>query len=110
MARSGRAAVAPAAAGAYIGAAYWFTSSTGFANPAVTIGRTFTDTFAGIAPASVPSFVVAQIVGLLLSVSLLLALYPAVGQTAGDVIVEHSPEAPAPRPDLTPFHHSSKDQ
>ncbi len=54
LARSGRAAVAPAAVGAYIGAAYWFTSSTSFANPAVTIGRAFTDTFAGIAPTSVP--------------------------------------------------------
>ena len=63
LARSGRAAVAPAAVGAYIGAAYWFTSSTCFANPAVTIGRAFTDTFAGIAPASVPGFVVAQLVG-----------------------------------------------
>ncbi|WP_291407589.1 hypothetical protein [Actinophytocola sp.] len=49
--------------GAYIGAAYWFTSSTSFANPAITIGRTFSDTFAGITPASVPLFVAAQLVG-----------------------------------------------
>ncbi|MFF5297583.1 aquaporin [Paractinoplanes globisporus] len=76
LARSGRSAVAPAGVGAYIGAAYWFTSSTSFANPAVTIGRAFTDTFAGIAPASVPGFVVAQLVGLLAGVGLLLALYP----------------------------------
>ena len=55
LTRSGRAAAAPAAVGAYIGAAYWFTSSTSFANPAVTIGRAFTDTFAGIAPASTPA-------------------------------------------------------
>ncbi|MFF5085565.1 aquaporin [Actinoplanes sp. NPDC000266] len=89
LARSGRAAVAPAAVGAYIGAAYWFTSSTSFANPAVTIGRAFTDTFAGIEPASVPGFVVAQIIGLLIGVGLLLALYPHVGQSAGDVVVEH---------------------
>ena len=54
LARTGKAAVTPAAVGAYIGAAYWFTSSTSFANPAVTVGRAFTDTFAGIAPASVP--------------------------------------------------------
>jgi glycerol uptake facilitator-like aquaporin len=89
LARSGRAAVAPAAVGAYIGAAYWFTSSTSFANPAVTIGRAFTDTFAGIAPASVPGFIVAQLVGLLVGVALLLALYPGVAQAADDVVVEH---------------------
>ena len=53
----------PAAVGAYIGAAYFFTSSASFANPAITIGRMFSNTFAGIAPASVPSFLLAQIVG-----------------------------------------------
>src|SRR5918998_3049919 len=63
LARTGRAALSAAAVGAYIGAAYWFTSSTSFANPAVTVGRMFSDTFAGIAPASVPLFVVAQVVG-----------------------------------------------
>ncbi len=63
LARTGRAALAAAAVGAYIGAAYWFTSSTSFANPAVTIGRVFSDTFAGIAPASVPPFIAAQLVG-----------------------------------------------
>ncbi|WP_127506270.1 aquaporin [Actinoplanes solisilvae] len=89
LARSGRAAVAPAAVGAYIGAAYWFTSSTSFANPAVTVGRAFTDTFAGIAPASVPGFVAAQIVGLLVGVGLLLALYPSAGEAADTVVVEH---------------------
>ncbi len=88
LARSGRAAVAPAAVGAYIGAAYWFTSSTSFANPAVTIGRAFTDTFAGIAPASVPGFVAAQIAGLIIGVALLLALYPGVGQAADAVVVK----------------------
>ncbi|MFI5891091.1 aquaporin [Actinoplanes sp. NPDC051513] len=82
LARSGRAAVAPAAVGAYIGAAYWFTSSTSFANPAVTIGRAFTDTFAGIAPASIPGFVIAQAMGLIIGVGLLLALYPR-------VVIEH---------------------
>jgi glycerol uptake facilitator-like aquaporin len=91
LARSGRAAVAPAAVGAYIGAAYWFTSSTSFANPAVTIGRAFTDTFAGIAPASVPGFVVAQITGLLVGVGLLLALYPGVGRAADEVVVDQEP-------------------
>jgi glycerol uptake facilitator-like aquaporin len=87
LARSGRAAAAPAAVGAYIGAAYWFTSSTSFANPAVTIGRAFTDTFAGVEPASVPGFIVAQIIGLLVGVGLLLALYPSVGRKADDVVV-----------------------
>ncbi|MCA2219108.1 aquaporin family protein [Wangella sp. NEAU-J3] len=95
LARSGRAAVAPAAVGAYIGAAYWFTSSTSFANPAVTIGRAFTDTFAGIAPASVPGFVVAQIVGVAVGVGLLLALYPGVRQAAGEVVVAHHDPGPA---------------
>jgi len=76
LARSGRAAVAPAAVGGYIGAAYWFTSSTSFANPAVTVGRAFTDTFAGIAPGSVPGFVVVQLLGLVVGLSVLMVLYP----------------------------------
>ena len=63
--RSGRSAMAAVAVSGYIAGAYWFTSSTSFANPAVTIGRAFTDTFAGIAPASLPGFIVAQLVGLL---------------------------------------------
>ena len=88
LARSGRAPVAPAAVGAYIGAAYWFTSSTSFANPAVTIGRAFIDTFAGIAPASVPGFLLAQIAGLVVGVGLLRALYPS-------AVVEDAPATPA---------------
>jgi glycerol uptake facilitator-like aquaporin len=89
LVRSGRATVAPAAVGAYIGAAYWFTSSTSFANPAVTIGRAFTDTFAGIAPGSVPAFIAAQFVGLLIGIGLVLALYPNAGANANDVVVPH---------------------
>jgi arsenate reductase len=96
LARSGRSAVAPAAVGAYIGAAYWFTSSTSFANPAVTIGRAFTDTFAGIAPSSVPAFVIAQVAGLAVGVGLLLALYPGVERVADDVVVA-PPRTPAVR-------------
>jgi len=88
LARSGRAALAPAAVGAYIGGAYWFTSSTSFANPAVTVGRAFTDTFAGIAPASIPGFVVAQIAGLVAGLGLLAAFYPDAAATTGDVVVE----------------------
>jgi glycerol uptake facilitator-like aquaporin len=67
--------VAYAVAG-YITAAYWFTSSTSFANPAVTIARMFSDTFAGIAPASAPMFVVMQLVGGVLALLLVRALYP----------------------------------
>src|SRR4029077_13770207 len=75
LARSGRASLAPAAIGAYIGAAYWFTSSTSFANPAVTIGRAFTDTFAGIAPSSVAGFVAAQLIGMLVGLAALVVTY-----------------------------------
>ncbi|MEU6785765.1 aquaporin [Nonomuraea angiospora] len=76
LARQGRAALAPVAVGGYIGAAYWFTSSTSFANPAVTLGRALTDTFAGIAPASVPAFIAAQLAGATLGGLLLVVLYP----------------------------------
>ena len=95
LVRSGRAAVAPAAVGAYIGAAYWFTSSTSFANPAVTVGRAFSDTFAGIAPASVPAYVGAQLVGLLVGVALILALYPNAGADADAAVVPHATDEPA---------------
>jgi glycerol uptake facilitator-like aquaporin len=88
LARSGRSRTAPAAVGAYIGAAYFFTSSTSFANPAITIGRMFSATFAGIAPASVPAFIVAQIIGGLLAVLVIKALYPGVtAAQAADVTV-----------------------
>ena len=79
LARTGRGSLAAPAVGAYIGAAYWFTSSTSFANPAVTVGRVLSDTFAGIAPSSAPAFVVAQLVGLVVGVVLVLALYPSTG-------------------------------
>ena len=90
LARSGRSRSAPAAVGAYIGAAYWFTSSTSFANPAITIGRMFSDTFAGIAPGSVLSFIGAQIVGGALAVAIIKVLYPAITPAeAADIIVPH---------------------
>ena len=90
LARTGRAASAPAAVGAYIGAAYWFTSSTSFANPAITVGRMFSDTFAGIAPASGPGFIAAQLVGGLIAVALIRALYPDITPVeAADVVVPH---------------------
>jgi glycerol uptake facilitator-like aquaporin len=77
LSRTGRAGLTPAAVGAYIGSAYWFTSSTSFANPAVTIGRAFSNTFAGIAPASVGGFIAAQLTGALIGSGLVLTLYPA---------------------------------
>ena len=89
LARSSRTTVAPAAVGAYIGAAYWFTSSTAFANPAVTIGRAFTDTFAGIAPTSVPGFVAAQLVGALVAVVALAVWYPDPDDTPDTVATPH---------------------
>ena len=90
LVRSGRAASAPAAVGAYIGAAYWFTSSTSFANPAITVGRMFSDTFAGIAPASVPGFVAAQLVGGAIAYAAVRVLYPDVGPAvAAEVVVPH---------------------
>jgi glycerol uptake facilitator-like aquaporin len=89
LARTGRAALSAAAVGAYIGAAYWFTSSTSFANPAVTVGRMFSDTFAGIAPSSAPGFIAAQIVGALVGLALIITLYPDAAQTADEVVVPH---------------------
>jgi glycerol uptake facilitator-like aquaporin len=90
LARSGRSRTAPAAVGAYIGAAYFFTSSTSFANPAITIGRMFSDTFAGIAPASVPAFIAAQVIGGALAVVVIRALYPGVTPAeAASVVVPH---------------------
>lgn len=75
--RAARIETVAFAVGGYITAAYWFTSSTSFANPAVTIARTLSDTFAGIAPASVPLFVVMQVIGGLLALALVRLLYPA---------------------------------
>jgi glycerol uptake facilitator-like aquaporin len=94
LARSGRSRSAPAAVGAYIGAAYFFTSSTSFANPAITVGRMFSDTFAGIAPSSVPSFIGAQILGGIVAVVVIKALYPAITPAdAADIIVPHDQRA-----------------
>ncbi|MFJ8162386.1 aquaporin [Streptomyces sp. NPDC096136] len=73
--RTGRANLVPAVVAAYIGAAYWFTSSTSFANPAVTIGRAFTDSFAGIAPACVPAFIAAQLLGAAAGLGLLALVF-----------------------------------
>jgi arsenate reductase len=97
LARSGRSRSAAAAVGAYIGAAYFFTSSTSFANPAITVGRMFSDTFAGIAPSSVPSFIAAQIVGGVLAVVVIRALYPRLTPAqAADIIFPHHQDTAGP--------------
>jgi arsenate reductase len=89
--RSGRASAAAFAVGAYIAAAYWFTSSTSFANPAVTVGRTLSDSFAGIRPSSAPAFVVAQVGGGLAALALGRYWHPRLA--AADLVVPH--EEPA---------------
>jgi len=96
LARTGRGATAPAAVGAYVGAAYWFTSSTSFANPAITVGRIFSDSFAGIAPASAPAYVVAQLAGGVLAIGLIGALYPGIApRAAANVVLPHAEPAEA---------------
>lgn len=93
LVRTKRANAAPAAVGAYIGAAYFFTSSTSFANPAISVGRMFSDTFAGIAPASVPGFVAAQLLGGACAILAVRALYPeATPAEAAQVVLPHHEE------------------
>jgi len=93
--RSRRASAAPFAVGAYIGGAYFFTASTSFANPAVTVARTLSDTFAGIAPASAPAFIAAQLVGTVLAIGLVRVLYPTVAEVAPDVVIPHETSRPS---------------
>jgi glycerol uptake facilitator-like aquaporin len=90
LVRTRRASLAAAAVGAYIGAAYFFTSSTSFANPAIAVGRMFSDTFAGIAPASVPSFIGAEVLGGLVAIVLTRLLYPGLThEEASRAVVPH---------------------
>jgi glycerol uptake facilitator-like aquaporin len=90
LARTRRTSMVPAAVGAYIGSAYFFTSSTSFANPAITVGRMFSDTFAGIAPASAPAFIVAQLVGGLIAIATIRVLYPEITpEEASEVLMPH---------------------
>jgi glycerol uptake facilitator-like aquaporin len=90
LARTRRSHITPAAVGAYIGAAYFFTSSTSFANPAIAVGRMFSNTFAGIAPSSVPTFVVAEVIGGIVAVVAIMVLYPDLTRDeAADIIVPH---------------------
>jgi arsenate reductase len=106
LARTGRGATAPAAVGAYIGAAYFFTSSTSFANPAITVGRMFSDSFAGIAPSSAPAFVAAQVLGGAVGFGVIRLLYPTMTsiEASGVVVprlsdVDDPRVGPAPDPD-----------
>jgi arsenate reductase len=90
LARTGRSNLAPPAVGAYIGAAYFFTSSTSFANPAITVGRMFSNSFAGIAPSSVPAFISAQVVGGVVAFLLIKGLYPGLtAAQAADAVQPH---------------------
>jgi glycerol uptake facilitator-like aquaporin len=84
-----RSAAVPFAVGAYITGAYWFTASTSFANPAVTVARAFTDTFAGIRPADVPAFIVAQTIGGAIATALFRWLVPTLPSQADQVVVPH---------------------
>jgi len=90
LARAGRAAMAPFAVGAYITAAYWWSSSTSFANPMIDIARMLSNTFAGIAPSSVPMFVLAQLVGAAAAVAAVRVLYPDVETVSDEVVVPHA--------------------
>ena len=87
-----RSTAVPFAVAAYITSAYWFTASTSFANPAVTLARALSDTFAGIRPVDVPGFVVAQFAGAAAATLLFRWLVPALPDTAGQVVVPHSSE------------------
>jgi arsenate reductase len=90
LARTRRGNLAPAAVGAYIGSAYFFTSSTSFANPAIDIGRIFSNTFAGIAPASVPSFIVFQLIGGAVAIGVIRTLYPDLtAEDAAEILLPH---------------------
>jgi glycerol uptake facilitator-like aquaporin len=90
LARTRRGSLAPAAVGAYIGAAYFFTSSTSFANPAIAVGRMFSNTFAGIAPASVPSFVIFQFVGAAVAIAVIRIIYPDITpDDAAEIMLPH---------------------
>lgn len=87
--RSGKPTLAAFSVGGYIAGAYYFTSSTSFANPAVTVARMFSDTFAGIEPASAPGFIAAQLVATGVAVALIRVLYPDIEDVADQVVVPH---------------------
>jgi glycerol uptake facilitator-like aquaporin len=96
LVRAGRGPVVAFAVGGYIAGAYYFTSSTSFANPAVSIARMFSDSFAGIEPTSVAGFVIAELVGTLLAVAVMGVLFPTIEQVADRVVMPHEARQPAP--------------
>jgi glycerol uptake facilitator-like aquaporin len=99
LARTRRGNLAPAAVGAYIGSAYFFTSSTSFANPAIDIGRMFSNTFAGIAPASVPAFIVFQLIGGAVAIAVIRTLYPDLtAEEAAEILLPHGSDGAGPEP------------
>jgi arsenate reductase len=98
LVRSGRTAAAPFAVGAYIAAAYWWSSSTSFANPMIDVARMLSNTFAGIAPSSVPMFVLMQLVGGAVAVVVVHVLYPTIADEAADVVVPRTSSEPVREP------------
>ena len=96
LVRAGRSALAPFAVGAYITAGYWWSSSTSFANPMIDVARTLSDTFAGIAPASVPMFLLMQLVGGAVAVAVVAGLFPSVADVADTVVVPHETRETTP--------------
>jgi glycerol uptake facilitator-like aquaporin len=90
-----RSSMVPFVVGAYITGAYWFTASTSFANPAVTLARSFTDTFAGIRPSDAPGFIVAQFAGAFVATGLFTWLAPSIGGASPDVVLPHSEQVNA---------------
>jgi glycerol uptake facilitator-like aquaporin len=95
MVRSRRTMLVPFAVGGYIAAAYFFTSSTSFANPAVTFARMFSNTFAGIAPSSVPGFIAFQLVGAVIALGAIRILFPDMAEVADEVMLPHAEAAGA---------------
>ena len=87
--RSGKSTLAPFVVAGYITAAYFFTSSTSFANPAITIGRSLSDSFAGIAPRSAPGFIVAQFIGMALALVAIRIVFPDVDEFADELLMKH---------------------
>jgi len=87
--RSGRTSVVAFAVGGYIAGAYYFTSSTSFANPAVTVARMFSDTFAGIRPTDAPAFIAAQLVAVVVGIALIRVLFPGIDDVADRVVLPH---------------------
>lgn len=89
MARSGKTTTIAFAVGGYIAGAFYFTSSTSFANPAVTLARTLSDTFAGIAPGSAPGFLLGEAAGILIAIGVISLLFPGISEVASQVVVPH---------------------